>query len=218
MDALPDTHVGVTVNDIDISRQGTWDEIDGLPEVRGRLAAERNELVAMGFPVITGTGGIEADHLLHFRRSHLTPLTRTSPSPETGDTDNAIRRTTENIDIQTIRRSSRVIRNRQDRQLVRSRPANAFIGQVISTVAMYICHKVASRSPATLQSIRNSGRILHTAPPTAASRSDNEFAEGIITGNEKNRSQRHGRFLIYKSITWLSNKAHTSYPRRQSPS
>ena len=44
MDALPDTHVGVTVNDIDISRQWTWDEIDGLPEVRGRLAAERNEL------------------------------------------------------------------------------------------------------------------------------------------------------------------------------
>lgn len=54
MDALPDTHVGITVNDIDISRQRTWDEIDGLPEVRGRLAAERNELVAMGLPVITG--------------------------------------------------------------------------------------------------------------------------------------------------------------------
>lgn len=83
MDTLPDTHVGVTVNDIDISRQGTWDEIDGLPEVRGRLAAERNELVAMGLPVITGTGGIEADHLLHFRRSHLTPLTRKIPTPET---------------------------------------------------------------------------------------------------------------------------------------
>lgn len=25
-DALPDTHVGVAVNDIDISRQETWDE------------------------------------------------------------------------------------------------------------------------------------------------------------------------------------------------
>lgn len=131
MDALPDTHVGVAVNDIDISRQGTLDEIDGLPEVRGRLAAERNELVAMGLPVITGTGGIEADHLLHFRRSHLTPLTRTSPTPETGDTDNAIRRTTENIDIQTIKTTGRVRRDRPDRQLVRSRPADAFIGQVI---------------------------------------------------------------------------------------
>lgn len=150
MDTLPDTHVGVTVNDIDISRQGTWDEIDGLPEVRGRLAAERDELVAMVLPVITGTGGIEADHLLHFRRSHLTPLTRTIPTPETGDTDNAIRRTTENIDIQTIRRACRIRRDRPDRQLVRIRPADAFIGQVIGSVAMNIGHKVASRSPATL--------------------------------------------------------------------
>lgn len=30
-DALPDTHVGVTVNDIDMSRQGTGDEVCGLP-------------------------------------------------------------------------------------------------------------------------------------------------------------------------------------------
>lgn len=185
MDALPDTHVGVAVNDIDISRQGTWDEIDGLPEVRGQLAAERNELVAMSHPVITGTGGIEADHQLHFRRSHQTPLTRTIPTPETGDTDNAIRRTTENIDIQTIRRACRVRRDRPDRQLVRSRPADAFIGQVISSVAIYICHKVASRSPATLQSIRNSVRILHTSPPTATCRTDNEFAEGIITETKR---------------------------------
>ena len=33
-DALPDTHVGITINYIDISRQGAGDEACGLPEVR----------------------------------------------------------------------------------------------------------------------------------------------------------------------------------------
>ena len=73
--ALPDTHVGVTVNDIDMSRQWTGDEVCGLPEVWRRFAAERDELVAMGLPVITGPGGIEAYNPLHFRSRHLTPLT-----------------------------------------------------------------------------------------------------------------------------------------------
>lgn len=53
-DALPDTHVGVTVNDIDMSRQWTGDEVCGLPEVWRRFAAERDELVTMRLAVITG--------------------------------------------------------------------------------------------------------------------------------------------------------------------
>lgn len=33
-DALSDTHVGVTINHIDMRRQGAGDEACGLPEVR----------------------------------------------------------------------------------------------------------------------------------------------------------------------------------------
>ena len=88
--SLPDTHVGVMVNDIDMSRQWTGDEVCGLPEVWRRFAAERNELIAMGLPVIAGPGGIEAYYLLHFRGSHKTPLTRISFTSKTGDADDAV--------------------------------------------------------------------------------------------------------------------------------
>ena len=88
--SLPDTHVGITVNDIDMSRQWTGDEVCGLPEVGRRFAAERNELVTMRFAVITGPGGIEAYYLLHFRGSHKTPLTRISVTSKPGDADDAV--------------------------------------------------------------------------------------------------------------------------------
>lgn len=88
--ALPDTHVGVTVNDIDMSRQWTGDEVGGLPEVWRRFATERDELVTMRLAVITGPGGIEAYYLLHFRGSHKTPLTRISFTSKTGDADDAV--------------------------------------------------------------------------------------------------------------------------------
>ena len=107
--ALPYTHVGIAVNDIDIGRFGAGKGCGGLPEVRGRLPAQRDELGAVGSPVLTGKRGIEPDYFFDLRRGGIAPFANVglaaNASPTTRDTeaDNAVGRAAEDIDTQAER-------------------------------------------------------------------------------------------------------------------
>lgn len=101
--------MGIAVDDIDIGRFGAGKGCGGLPEVRGRLPAQRNELGAVGPPVLTGKRSIEPDDFFDLRRGSIAPFAKVglaaNASPPTRDTDadNAAGRTAEDIDIQAER-------------------------------------------------------------------------------------------------------------------
>ena len=101
--------MGIAVNDIDIGRFGAGKGCGGLPEVRGRLPAQRNELGAVGPPVLTGKRSIEPDYFFDLRCGGIAPFAKVglaanaSPSTRDTDADNAVGRTAEDIDIQAER-------------------------------------------------------------------------------------------------------------------
>ena len=107
--ALPYAHVGIAVNDIDIGRSGAGKGCGGLPDVRGRLPAKRDELGAVGSPVLTGKRSIEPDYFFDLRRGGIAPFAKVglaanaSPPTRDSDADNAVGRATEDIDTQAIR-------------------------------------------------------------------------------------------------------------------
>ena len=101
--------MGIAVNDIDIGRFGTRKSSGGLPEMRRRLPAQRDELGAVGSPVLTGKRSIEPDYFFDLRRGGIAPFAKVglaaNASPPTRDTyaDNAVGRAAENIDTQAVR-------------------------------------------------------------------------------------------------------------------
>jgi len=107
--SLPYAHVGIAVNDIDIGRFGAGKGGGGLPDVRGRLPAQRDELSAVGSPVLTGKRSIEPDYFFDLRRGGIAPFAKAglaanaSPTTRDTDADNAVCRAAEDIDTQAVR-------------------------------------------------------------------------------------------------------------------
>lgn len=107
--ALLYAHVGIAVNDIDIGRFGAGKGCGGLPDVRGRLPAQRDELGAVGSPVLTGKRSIEPDYFFDLRRGGIAPFAKVglaanaSPATRDTDADNAVGRAAEDIDTQAVR-------------------------------------------------------------------------------------------------------------------
>lgn len=101
--------MGIAINDIDIGRAWTGKGPGCLPEVWGRLPAQRDELGAMGAFVFTGKRGIELDHLFDLRCGGIAPFAKVglaanaSPTTRDTDADNAVGRAAEDIDTQAVR-------------------------------------------------------------------------------------------------------------------